>query len=185
MIITIILVLLIIYIIFTYNSLIKKQNKVEEAFGGIEAYLQERFDNISTQAEIVKEFAEHEHKVLTDVIQLRKGGYVPRTFEEKVQLEEKLNSAVSLINALAEEYPDIKSSENFLQLQQTVNVIEDKISASRRAYNMAVRKLNDAIEVFPNNLIVLLFGNKFKALKMFEAQEQAKSRVNVSEVFKK
>ncbi|QST02376.1 LemA family protein (plasmid) [Pontibacillus sp. ALD_SL1] len=172
-----------VYLVSEYNSLVSKKNKVDEAFAGIEAHLQERFDNISTQAETLSGLVKHEYKVFTEVVKMRKGGYVPQTMEEKIELNNKLDECASLINMVGEEYPDIRSTENFEVFQKTINVLEDKLSASRRAFNAAVYAFNNKLETFPTNIVAGMFGGKFKRIDSFKAEERAQQRVSVSGMF--
>lgn len=175
----VIVALVIIYLIFTFNKLVKSRNKVDEAMSGIDAYLQERLDSLMGQAEIVKSAANHESAILSEVTQLRKSGFKPQTTEEKVALLNKLQEAQAYINALSESYPDLKSIEGFRDLQTSNRVIEEKISASRRAYNAEVNRFNNMVMTFPNNFVIKVFGNRFDKMELLKADEEAKTRPNL------
>lgn len=179
----IVLAVLFLYIIVVYNGLTGSKLKVEEAFASIDANLQQRLDNITELAQTVAQYAKHEKETLSGIISLRNSGYAPKTLEEKIELEQKLTKGLNLINALSENYPDLKANENFNQMQRTINVIEDNLTAARRAYNASVKSYNTKLQVFPNNLVVGMFGGKFIALEMFKADEEAKKRVDINNVF--
>lgn len=171
--------------IATYNGLINKKNGVEYAFSSIDVMLKKRRDLIPNLIASVKEYMGHEKELLTKVTELRsqiikaeEGG----SEEERFNLENKLSGMLGQIKVAVEAYPDLKANENFLQLQASLNEIEEQISASRRAFNGAVYDYNNAIEMFPSNVIAGMMNYKRKA--SFEIPETERENVNVAELFK-
>ncbi|MBP3920345.1 MAG: LemA family protein [Bacilli bacterium] len=161
-----IIVLIIIYIFTLYNSLVKLNNKVKEAFSTMDVYLKKRWDLIPNIVETVKGYAKHEKDTIKEVVNLRNGAYNKMSNEEKIKANEQLSSGISKIMALAEAYPDLKSNENFKDLSKELSKVEDDIANSRKYYNGAVRIFNNKVETFPNNIFSSLFGYKSKV--MFE-----------------
>ena len=172
-----IIVSLIIYILVTYNTLIKLKNILKEAFSTMDVYLKKRWDLIPNLVEVVKGYAKHENDVLNQVTTLRTNNYQNMSINKKINLNEQLTQGISKIIAISENYPDLKSSQNFLELSRDLTKIEDEIANSRKYYNGSVRIFNTKIQVFPNNIIAKLFN--FKETNMFEANSDEKSNVKV------
>jgi LemA protein len=173
-----ILLILIIYIVSIYNSLVTLKNQCEEAWSSIDVQLKRRHDLIPNIVETVKGYAGHEKETLTKVIEARNmamqtsGG-----LEKRAEAENFLTSTLKSLFALSENYPNLKANENFLQLQNTLNEIEDNIQNSRRYYNAVVRDLNTKIEMFPSNIIAGMFN--FTKKEYFEIEEREKEPVQV------
>ena len=174
-----IIFLIIIYAFALYNSFVKLNNKVKEAFSTMDVYLKKRWDLIPNIVETVKGYAKHEKDTLKEVVELRNSAYDKMSDDEKIKTNEQLSSGISKIMALAEAYPDLKANENFKDLSNQLTKVEDDIANSRKYYNGVVRIYNNKVEMFPSNIFAGLFGYKSKA--MFEAN--AKERENVKVEF--
>ncbi len=154
----IIIALLVIAGIFIYNSLIRSRNRVDEAWSDIEVQLKRRYDLIPNLIETVKGFARQESSVLEGVTQARAAAMGATNFAEKAKDENMLTGALGKLFAVAEAYPDLKSNQNFLAMQNDLRDTEDKIQASRRFYNGTVRDFNTKVQVFPTNLFASMLG---------------------------
>ena len=166
----VILVLLLIFIIALYNRLVVLKKRSEEAWSDISAQLKRRYDLIPNLIETVKGFASHEKEVFTKVTQARTKAMNAQDPKEKAEAENMLSSTLKSLFAVSENYPDVKSSENFLELQRELRDTEDKILSSRRFYNSVVRDYNIAITKFPALLIANSLG--FKKKDFFEIDEK-------------
>lgn len=175
----IIVVAIIVLGVVCYNSLVASRNKVKEEWAGIDVQLERRFDLIPNLVETVKGYAKHEEETLTSLTNLRTSWNEARSTKEKVKLDNSLNGALKSIYAVAENYPELKANENFLQLQVELKNTEDKIAASRNSYNNAVNTLNTKIETIPTNIIASLFH--FEKADLFEVEnEEVRKNVKVS-----
>lgn len=172
-----IIVLIVVYALTLYNSFVKLNNKVKEAFSTMDVYLKKRWDLIPNIVEIVKGYAEHEKNTLKEVVELRNSAYDKMSDDEKIKTNEKLSSGISEIMALAEAYPDLKANENFKDLSNQLTKVEDEIANSRKYYNGVVRIYNNKVEMFPSNVFAGLFGYKSKA--MFEVSSNERENVKV------
>lgn len=169
--------------VFIYNGLIRKKNEVTNAFGGIDVQLKKRYDLIPNLVATVQQYAIHEKELLEKVTQLRAqaiGGNL--TNDEKVAIDNQISGSLRSIMVAVENYPDLKASENFLNLQRTLNEVESQISAARRAYNAAVTNFNNGIETFPGNLMASMMNLSRK--QVFEIPETERQTVNVKDLFK-
>jgi LemA protein len=169
-IILIIVGLIALWLIFVYNSLIKGKNRVDEAWSDIDVQLKRRYDLIPNLIETVKGYASHEKEVFQKVTEARASAMQAKGLDEKGKAENTLSQTLKSLFAVAENYPDLKASQNFLQLQDELSDTENKIQASRRFYNGNVRDFNIKIQVFPTNLIAGLLG--FKAYEFFQVEEE-------------
>ena len=151
--IVVILVLLALYVVATFNGLVKLRNRTEEAYSDIETQLKRRHDLIPNLVETVKGYASHERQTFDSVTQARTNAVNAQGPAAQAQAEGVLGQALGRLFAVAEAYPDLKANQNFLQLQNELTDTEDKIQASRRFYNMNVRDLNTKIQQFPSNII--------------------------------
>ena len=172
-----IVVLLIIYMIFLYNGLIKINNKVQEAFSTMDVYLKKRWDLIPNLVETVKGYAKHEEGTLENIVKLRNGAYDGMTDEEKIKTNQALSSQIGKLMVLVENYPDLKASDNFRDLTNQLSRIEDDIANSRKYYNGVVKLYNNKIQVFPNNIFSGMFGYATKT--MFETSSAERENVKV------
>jgi LemA protein len=168
-IILILLVLLFIWVVFAYNRLVALRNRAKEAFADIDVQLKRRHDLIPNLVETVKGYAAHEREVLEKVTEARTkaiGARESQNLKKMAEAENYLVQTLKSLFAVAERYPDLKASQNFLELQKELTDTEDKIMYARRFYNANVRDLNIAIESFPTNIIASIFG--FKKMDLFE-----------------
>lgn len=177
MIYIIILGAVLILILVSYNSFIKKENEVKEAFATMDVYLKKRWDLIPSLVEIVKGYASHEKTTLEEVVRLRNSIYDDMTTNEKIDSNEKMSKNISRLMVLVESYPELKASDNFKNLANELTRVEDEIAQSRKYYNATVRIFNNKVEMFPSNIIAKIF--RFKTKKMFEAKKEEKEVVKV------
>ena len=164
------IVLLIIWIVATWNSFVRARNKVDEAWSGIDVQLKRRHDLVPNLVEAVKGYAAHERETLTSVTEARSDAMAADTREERASAESALSSALGGIRVLAEQYPELRAAENFQSLQAQLSQLEDEIQAARRIYNSNVQNYNTRIQVFPNSL---LSGQSFPAREFFELDTPA------------
>ena len=176
-IIAVIVVLLIIYLISTYNAFVRLRNSVREAFSTMDVYLKKRWDMIPNLVETVKGYAKHEKETLEGVVKLRNSAYDSMSMEEKIATNQELSRGITKIMALAEAYPDLKANTNFTDLSNQLTKVEEDIANSRKYYNAVVRRYNDKVEMFPSNLVASIF--KFSKETFFEADETERENVKV------
>ena len=178
-IVVLVLFLLIIvgFVIKTYNALVKLRNSLRDQWSQIDIQLKRRFDLIPNLVETVKGYAEHEQDTLEKVIKARSSYENASSHEDALKADSELTKSISKLFALAEAYPDLKANENFNSLQSDLKETEDKISFARQFYSDAVLKYNNAILVFPNNIVALIFG--FREEKYFEANAEERENVKV------
>lgn len=165
------------WLVGIYNGLISLKIKTDEALSDIDVQTKRRYDLIPNLVETVKGYASHESGVFEKVTNARAAAMGAKTLHEKAAAENMLSDTLKSLFAVSEAYPDLKANTNFLDLQQTLTDIEDKIQASRRFYNGMVRDLNTKIQVFPTNLVAGMLG--FTTREFFEAEEAAKANVAV------
>jgi len=154
-----------------YNGLVILKNRAKEAWADIDVQLKRRYDLIPNLMETVKGYAGHESSVFEKVTEARSAAMGATTPEDKIQKENALSQSLKSLFAVAESYPDLKASANFIELQRELTDTEDKIQAARRFYNGNVRDLNTKIEVFPTNIVANIFG--FKQMALFEIAGEA------------
>ena len=173
-----IVVILVIAFIAIYNGLVSKRQNVRNAWSQIDVQLQRRFDLIPNLVETVKGYMTHEKEVLEKVTSLRSSWAEANTVAEKSALDNELSSALKTILAVSENYPDLKASQNFSELQEELRTTENKISFSRQFYNDTVTIYNTSLETFPSNVVASMFG--FKEETLFEAEsDEARKNVKV------
>jgi LemA protein len=168
---------LILWIIGVFNSLITLRNRTQEAWSDIDVQLKRRYDLIPNLVETVKGYAAHEAGTMEKVIQARSAAMGAQGAHAKAEAENMLSGTLKSLFALAENYPDLKANQNFLQLQDDLRDTEDKIQAARRFYNANVRDFNTKIEIFPNNLVASQM--KFQKFEYFEIGEAERQNVQV------
>ena len=178
----IIFLLIIVYIFVTFNSFIKLNNKVKEAFATMDVYLKKRWDLVPNLVETVKGYAKHEKSTLEKVIELRNAIYDNLSDNNKIKTNERITENISRIMLLAESYPELKASENFRSLSKELTKIEDEIAQSRKYYNAVVRMFNNKVETFPNNMIAGLLGYKTKLMFKTNGSEREVVKVNLDGV---
>ena len=168
--------------ILIYNGLVNRKNQVENAFGGMDTQLKKRYDLIPNLVNSVKTYMQHEANTLTQITELRaKATSGNITNDEKVDLDNALTAKLGGIMVAVENYPDLKASDNFIQLQRNLNEVESQISASRRTYNTVVTDYNNGIEMFPSNILANMMNYKRK--QVFEIPEEHRKNVDVKSIF--
>ena len=176
-IIFIILVILGVSVILSYNGFVKSRNQIEEAFSTMDVYLKKRYEMIPRLVEIVKQYSMHEKETLDRIVQARSMAIKASTVEERGQNENMLSGALKSLFAISEGYPELKAHENYLELQTQLADLEDEISQSRKDYNGVVKVMNNKVEIFPSNLFAKLFG--FNRYPYFMADEYERQNVEI------
>jgi len=176
--ILLLLLLTVIWFIFTYNSLIKFRNRVKEAWSDIEVQLNRRYDLIPNLVASVKGYIKHEENVFVKVTEARSSAMQAQTPEEHAKAENMLSQTLKSLFAVSEQYPQLQASQNFLDLQNNLTDAEDKIQAARRFFNANVRDYNTAVESFPTNILANLFA--FHKEQFYDAPIAAESNPTVN-----
>jgi LemA protein len=161
-----IIFIIVLFVISLYNRLVRLRNNREQAFADIDVQLKQRHDLIPQLVDSVKGYMGHEKGVLTQITEARTNAMKATSINEKIDAENKLSAALDGLKISVEAYPDLKASQNFMDLQNEISDVENKIAAARRFFNSATKELNTSIEVFPSNLIAGMFN--FKREPMFE-----------------
>jgi LemA protein len=167
-------------IISMYNTLVKLRNNRENAFADIDVQLKQRHDLIPQLVSTVKGYAAHEKDTLDRVVNARNSAVQAQSIGDKILAENALTSALSGLKVTLEAYPDLKANQNFLQLQEEIADIENKLSSVRRYFNLATRELNNQVQTFPSNIIAGLFG--FKREMMFNPLIDRKTLEEASKI---
>ncbi len=170
-------VLLVLYLIGTYNGLITLKTRIQEALSGIDVQLKRRADLIPNLVETVKGYAKHEKSVFENVTKARSSLLSAGTLQEKAEANNMLTGALKSLFAVAESYPDLKASSNFQDLQRQLEDTEDKVAYSRQFYNSNVLEYNTKILLFPSNIIAGMFG--FTKSDFFAATEEERKKIEV------
>lgn len=173
----VVVLLLVLYYFATHNSFVKLQTRVEESFATMDVYLKKRWDLIPNLVETVKGYAKHEQELIEKVVSLRNSTYENMTSAEKVKTNNELTKGLSRLIALGEAYPDLKASQNFVNLSQQLGTVEGEIANARTGYNAAVRDFNTKVKTIPSNIVASMMGLKEK--EMFEATEEERQTVQV------
>lgn len=173
-IIIIIIVAIVLWVIAVFNGLVTLKNRAKEAWADIDVQLKRRYDLIPNLVETVKGYAAHEKEIFEKVTQARVSAMSAQGTAQRAEAENALSGTLKSLFAVAENYPDLKASTNFLELQNELTDTEDKIQAARRFYNTNVRDLNIKIESFPANLIANSFG--FKEMELFQTASEAEQQ---------
>lgn len=176
------LALVAVWLIAIYNGLVRGKNRVDESFSDIDVQLKRRYDLIPNLVETVKGYMTHEQQTLVKLTEARTAAMAVHdnknaTLQQRENAENMLSSTLKSLFAVTENYPDLKASQNFLQLQDEISDTENKIQASRRFYNGNTRDFNIKVETFPTNLIAGHLG--FKKYDFFQASEGEKQNVQV------
>lgn len=165
-----IIVLVILWLVVVYNGLIRLKNRVQEAWSDIDVQLKRRYNLIPNLVEAVKGYAQHERELFEKVTQARASAMQAQGTSEKAQAENMLTQTLRSLFAVAENYPQLRASENFAKLQDELSDTENKIQAARRFYNGNVRDFNTKLQVFPTNIIAHAMG--FKKFDFFELEDE-------------
>jgi len=160
----VVIVIIIFWVISLYNRLVSLRNRRQNAFADIDVQLRQRHDLVPQLVETVKGYAGHEKEVLTKITEARSAAISAKSIDDKIVAEQQLTSALAGLKVSVEAYPDLKANQNFLQLQEELSDIENKLAASRRFFNGATTEYNNAVETFPSNLIASNFGFKREIL---------------------
>ncbi|MFH0739815.1 MAG: LemA family protein [bacterium] len=169
-----VIVLFVAIMVVFYNSLVSLKNRAKEAWADIDVQLKRRYDLIPNLVNIVKGYATHERELFEKVTQARANAMGAQGVTDKAQAENVLAGTLKSLFAVSENYPDLKASVNFLELQRELTDTEDKVQAARRFYNANVRDLAIKIESFPSNIAAKIFG--FKKMDLFEIQEPSEKQ---------
>ena len=170
----VIAVIIVLWVISIYNSLVRLRNNRENAFADIDVQPKQRYDLVPQLVETVKGYAKHESTVLQNVTNARAAAMSATTIDDKIKADNALTSALAGLKVSLEAYPDLKANQNFLQLQDEIADIENKIAAARRYFNSATRELNNAVQAFPNNLFAGMFH--FQTEPMFEVPKEERAQ---------
>ncbi len=172
-----VILLLIILALVSYNRFVKLNTKADEAFSTMDIYLVKRWELIPKLVDSVKGYMSHEKNTLKEIADLRNRSYDGLSDSDKIRTNTALSKSLGQVVAVAEDYPDLKSSENFLQLSEMLFQVEDEIAQSRKYYNGVIRMYNTAIITFPGVLFARSFG--FRPREMYEAEPLQRSDVAV------
>lgn len=178
MIFLIVLAIIVFWLILTYNRLITLRNRAKEAWSDIDVQLKRRHDLIPNLVETVKGYAGHERELFEEVTQARARAMGAQNMKDRGEAENILSGTLKSLFAVAEAYPELKASTNFLELQRDLRDTEDKIQAARRFYNSNVMELNIKIETFPTNIMASVF--RFQKAEFFQTEEDEKEVPKVS-----
>lgn len=170
------LVMLVIWLVSAYNSLIQARNARQNAFANIDVQLQQRHDLVPQLVATVKGYATHEKELLEKVTAARTAAMGATTIDDKIKAETAFDQALQGLRVSVEAYPELKANTNFLQLQSELADIENKLAAARRFFNSATREYNNAVQTFPSNIIASTFG--FRAEAMFDVAPEERAAIN-------
>jgi LemA protein len=159
-----ILVVLVIWVISLYNGLVRLRNRRQNAFADIDVQLRQRHDLVPQLVDTVKGYAVHERELLQKITEARAAAMQAKSIDDKIAAEKQLGSMLQGLKIAVEAYPDLKANQNFLQLQNELSDIENKLAAARRFFNAATTEYNNACESFPGNLVARNFGFKREVL---------------------
>lgn len=173
---------LILSTVVAYNRFVRLRNQADQAFSTIDVMAKKRYDLIPNLVAAVEKYMQHERGTLTEITEMRaralQGNLSPN---ERVDLENKITRTLGNIQVAVENYPDLKASENFRQLQGSLNEVEEQLSAARRAYNAAITDYNNAVQLFPSNVFALVFH--FRSRNWLETPEEERKNVDVKKLF--
>lgn len=174
-IIIVIIVLIVFWLISLYNNLVKLRNRRQNAFADIDVQLRQRHDLVPQLVETVKGYASHEKELFMRVTEARTAAMAATSIDDKIKAEQQLTSALQGLRVQVEAYPDLKANQNFLQLQEELSDIENKLAAARRFFNGATTEYNNSVESFPGNLVARNFG--FQRELFFDLGEDSRRRM--------
>lgn len=181
MIIAIIIVVLFLVVVAMYNSLVSKRNQIENAIATIDVMLKQRFDLIPNLVATVQQYAKYEAGTFSAITEMRNKTYAALDDNEKAEFDNMFSNVRTQFFAVAENYPELKASENFLQLQRSLNETEEQLAAARRTYNTSVTEYNNAVQSFPTNLLAGMFG--FTRKEVLTIPEAERTIPNVKNLF--
>ena len=168
-----VIVLLALWAISIYNGLVRLRNNRENAFANIDVQLKQRYDLVPQLVSTVKGYASHEKELLEKVTAARSAAMSATNINDKMAADQQLTNALAGLKVSVEAYPDLKANQNFLQLQNELSDIENKLAATRRFFNSTTRELNNSVQTFPNNLLAGIFGFQKEPMYEISASERA------------
>lgn len=171
----VVVVILAFWLVGLYNRLVSLRNNRENAFADVDVQLRQRNDLVPQLVATVKGYAQHEQELLQRVTEARSAVMGASSINEKIQADSQLTGALQGLRIQVEAYPDLKANTNFLQLQEEISDIENKLAASRRYFNSATRELNTSVESFPSNIIAGSFG--FTKQPMYELSTEQRTQM--------
>ena len=177
----IVLVVLVVGGISLYNTLVRRRNRVDQAFAGIDVQLVQRYDLIPKLVETVRQYMGHERGLLEDIVRLRNEAVAAKAPAERLRADNALTGALGQLQITLENYPQLQASQNFVQLQRSLNEVEEQIAAARRSYNAAVVDYNNAVQTVPTSLIAGAAG--FGLRQMYEAEVHKRKDVDMKSLF--
>jgi LemA protein len=177
-IIVVVLVLIALYAIVSYNGLVSLRNRIENAWAQIDVQLKRRYDLIPNLVETVKGYAAHERETLDAVIQARNAGMSAQGPHDQAEAENQLTGALKSLFALSEAYPDLKANQNFAQLQEELTGTEGRIAYARQFYNDTVYRYNTKVQSFPANVLAGMF--RFSEREYFQADDESRGPTQVN-----
>ena len=175
-----IVAILVIWLVAAYNSLVKLRNNRENAFADIDVQLKQRHDLIPQLMETVKGYASHEKETLDRVVTARNSALQAKTIDDKIVAENALTSALAGMRVTLEAYPDLKANQNFLQFQEEISDVENKLASVRRYFNSATKELNNKVQTFPSNVVAGMFG--FHKEIMFDLGDKREAHEEVPQI---
>jgi LemA protein len=165
-------VLLGLYLLISYNRLVGMNNRIKESFSTIDVYLEQRFDTLTKSAEVVVSYAKHEKETLEKITELRQSSRMQTNPDQKIATYNEMDKMLGRINVQVENYPELKADQGYIQLQRTINDLEEKLSASRRTYNANVTSFNTMIGTIPTNFFASMMGFTEKSLLEIESRKK-------------
>jgi len=174
----IIVAVVVIWVVVIYNGLVRLRNNRENAFADIDVQLKQRHDLVPQLIGAVKGYMDHERGTLEAITNARNSAMGSKTIDDKIAAENQLSNALGGFNIQVEAYPDLKASSNFMQLQNELSDLENKLAAVRRFFNSATKELNISVQKFPNNFFAGMFG--FKQELMFDIGEAGRKQMDVA-----
>lgn len=173
--VVVVILIIVLWVVSLYNGLVRLRNRRQNAFADIDVQLRQRHDLVPQLVETVKGYATHEKELLTKITETRAAAMNAKSINDKIAAEQQLGAALQGLKIAVEAYPDLKASQNFLQLQNELSDIENKLAAARRFFNGATTEYNNAVESFPGNLIAKNFG--FQREVMFDLGTDARKEM--------
>lgn len=171
--------IVLLFIVYLYNNLIGKKNKVKEAYSSIDVMLKKRSDLIPQLVNTVKGYLKHESETLISITKLREKVVDDKlSIDKRLNLESEMDRLFSKLNVSMEDYPDLKASHNFMLLQSSLNEVEEQLSAARRAYNAAVNAFNNALQMFPSNIMGRAMGYTNQDLYKIDPSDAIQPKVS-------
>lgn len=170
-----IILLIVIWVISIYNGIVRLRNRRQNAFADIDVQLRQRHDLVPQLVDTVKGYAVHERELLMKITEARAAAMNAQTIDDKIVAEKQLGSMLQGLKIAVEAYPDLKANQNFLQLQEELSDIENKLAAARRFFNAATTEYNNSVETFPANMIARNFG--FKREIMFDLGTEGRQQM--------